>query len=153
MATNEIVVFAVGERTVGVPASTVREILRAVAFTPLLGAPAGVDGVIDLRGTLVPVIDLSARLGLRTRPLRAADQLLICDVTFGAVAVRSDRVLELRAARTDALPAGADSDPLTRALVRTDDGVIVICELSEFLAAQDVAALARAVAQLREVAR
>jgi purine-binding chemotaxis protein CheW len=151
MATNEIVVFAVGERTVGVHASTVRELLRAVALTPLPGAPVGVNGVIDLRGTLVPVIDLSERLGVSARPLRAADQLLICDVTFGVVAVRADRVIELRAARADPVPAGADPDPLTRSLVRTEDGVIVICELSAFLAEADVIALALAVAGLQAV--
>ena len=150
--TNEIVVFAVGERTIGVPASTVRELIRAVTVTGLPGAPRGVDGVIDVRGTLIPVVDLSERLGVVPRPIRSSDQLLICDATVGALAVRADRVIELRATGTEAVPAGAGADAIVRSLMRTADGVIVICELSAFLAEADVAALASAIARLEVAA-
>ncbi len=145
---NEIVVFAVAEHTIGVPASTVRELIRAVAITRLPGAPAGVDGVIDVRGTLIPVVDLSERLGALPRPIRSSDQLLICDVTSGSLAVRADRVVDLRATATQAVPAGAEADAIVRGLMRTADGVIVICELSAFLAEPDIAALASAIARL-----
>jgi purine-binding chemotaxis protein CheW len=147
-ANNEIVVFALGERTLGVPASIVRELLRAVAVTGLPGAPRGVDGVIDVRGTLIPVLDLSERLGVAPRPIRSTDQLLICDVTVGPLAVRADRVIELRATGTEGVPPGAEADAIVRSLMRTSDGVIVICELSAFLAEADVAALAQAIALL-----
>ena len=147
-ANNELVVFALGERMVGVPASTVRELVRAVAVTELPGAPTGVVGVIDLRGTLIPVVDLSLRLGLTPRGIRASDQLLICDVTVGPLAVRADRVIELRTASSETVPLGAESDPIVRSLARTADGVIVIAELSAFLAEADVAALARMIARL-----
>ncbi|HET9989674.1 MAG TPA: chemotaxis protein CheW [Kofleriaceae bacterium] len=150
--TNEIVVFAIGERTVGLPASTVRELIRAVAVTGLPGAPRGVDGVIDVRGTLMPIVDLSERLGVSPRPIRSSDQILICDALVGSLAVRADRVIELRATATEAVPAGADADPIIRSLMRTSDGVIVICELSEFLAEADIAALATAITGLEAVA-
>ncbi len=151
-ANNELVVFALGPRMVGVPASTVRELVRAVAVTELPGAPPGVDGVIDLRGTLIPVVDLSLRLGITPRPMRASDQLLICDVTVGPLAVRTDRVIELRSSSADSVPLGAESDPIVRSLARTADGVIVIAELAAFLAEPDVTALALAIARLRAVA-
>jgi purine-binding chemotaxis protein CheW len=151
-ASNEIVVFAIGERTIGFPASTVRELVRAVAITPLPGAPRGVDGVIDVRGTLIPVVDLSERFGVSPRSIRSADQLLICDATVGSLAVRADRVIELRQTATEAVPPGADADPIVRSLMRTSGGVIVICELSEFLAEHDVTALATAIARLGAVA-
>src|SRR5512141_1666567 len=151
-APNEIVVFAIGERTVGFPASTVRELIRAVAVTGLPGAPRGVDGVIDVRGNLVPVVDLSERLGLAPRPLRASDQLLICDAVVGSLAVRADRVIELRASAAEAVPPGAEADAIVQGLMRTSDGVIVICELSAFLAEADLAALASAIGRLEAVA-
>ncbi len=147
-ANNELVVFALGQRMVGVPASTVRELVRAVAVTELPGAPSGVEGVIDLRGTLIPVVDLSLRLGLTPRPLRASDQLLICDVTVGPLALRADRVIELRATSAEPVPLGAEADPIVRSLARTADGVIVIAELSAFLAEADITALAHAIARL-----
>jgi purine-binding chemotaxis protein CheW len=151
-STHEIVVFAIGERMVGFPASTVRELIRAVAVTALPGAPRGVDGVIDVRGTLIPIVDMSERLGLSPRPLRASDQFLICNATAGTLAVRADRVLELRATVAEAVPPGAESDAIVRSLMRTSDGVIVICELSAFLAETDVAELATAIRRLEAVA-
>lgn len=147
-ANHALVVFAIGDRPFAVPAASVRELLRAVAITDLPGAPIGVSGVIDLRGVLVPVVDLRARLGIPPRPLRAADQLVICDVAFGPVAVRVDRVIELQTAAPDAIPAGAESDAIVHSLARTPDGVVVITDLSSFLAEADVAALATAVAGL-----
>lgn len=147
-ATNEIVVFAVGERRVGVPASVVRELIRAVAVTYLPGAPRGVDGVIDVRGTLVPVVDLSERLGIAVRPIRASDQLVICDGSVGRLAVRADRVLQLRPLSDAAIPSGAEADAIVRGLMRTEDGVVVICELAAFLGHADVAALASAISRM-----
>lgn len=151
-ASNEIVVFALGERLLGVPSSTVQELIRAVAVTGLPGAPPGVIGVIDVRGTLVPVVDLSERVGLAPRPIRSSDHLLLCDATSGLLALRADRVIELRAANTEAVPRGAEANPIVRSLMRTDDGVIVICELSEFLDETDIVALSGALAQLGAVA-
>jgi purine-binding chemotaxis protein CheW len=147
-ANNEIVVFAIGERAIGVPASIVRELIRAVAVTALPGAPRGVDGVIDVRGVLIPVVDLSERLGVAPRPIRSSDHMLICDVTVGPLAVRADRVIELRATSAETVPAGAEADAIVRSLMRTTDGVIVICELSAFLAETDIAALASAITRL-----
>jgi len=151
-STHEIVVFAIGERMVGFPASTVRELIRAVTVTGLPGAPRGVDGVIDLRGTLIPIVDLSERLGVSPRPLRASDQFLICNATAGTLAVRADRVLDLRAMAAEAVPPGAEADAIVRSLMRTSDGVIVICELSAFLAEADLAALTSAIRRLAAVA-
>jgi purine-binding chemotaxis protein CheW len=145
---NDLVVFALGERTIGIPSAIVRELLRAVAITELPGAPAGVTGVIDLRGELVPVVDLSERLGLPARAVRAADQLVICQGATGALAVRADRVLELRVLELEPLPAGAEADPIVGGLARTADGVIVIAELAAFLAEPDLAALATSIARL-----
>ncbi len=144
-ANNEIVVFAVGERSIAVPASVVRELIRAVAVTRLPGAPTGVEGVIDVRGTLIPVVDLSERFGMPARTIRSSDQLLICDVSVGPLAIRADRVIELRALAAGSVPAGAEADTLVRSLMRTSDGVIVICELSAFLAEADITALATAI--------
>ncbi|CAN5448860.1 chemotaxis protein CheW [soil metagenome] len=147
-ANNELVVFALAERLIGVPAAAVRELIRAVAVTELPGAPTGVVGVIDLRGTLVPVVDLCARIGLTPRPIRASDQLLICEVATGRLAVRADRVIELRVIESDAVPIGAESDPIVRGLARAVEGVIVIADLAAFLSESDITALATAMARL-----
>jgi len=59
--------MAVGEQVLAVPIEDVREILQVTRLTPMPRTPAFVRGVMNLRGAVVPVIDLAARLfGLPT---------------------------------------------------------------------------------------
>ncbi len=146
---SELVVFEVGPCKLALPSACVRELLRAVATTHLPGAPTGVDGVIDVRGTIVPVFDLRARLALAPRPLQSSDHLLICEAgASGVVAVRADRITEIRAIPSSPdLPQGETlADPLVRSLARSSDGIIVICDLSAFLTEPDLETLAGALA-------
>lgn len=55
--------MAVGQEILAVPIDDVREILQVARLTPLPRTPAFVRGVMNLRGAVVPVIDLAARLG------------------------------------------------------------------------------------------
>ncbi|MEO8554954.1 MAG: chemotaxis protein CheW, partial [Kofleriaceae bacterium] len=152
LAGGEIVVFAIGERHLGLASTCVRELLRAVAPSPLPGAPAGIDGVIDVRGTIVPLVDLSQRIGVARRALRASDQLLLCDGVLGPLAVRADRILEIRSIEAiEAPPPAVETvDPLVAGLVKLVDGVIVICDLTALLDEADLSALGDAIRALAE---
>src|SRR5256885_17103531 len=57
-----LVTFHVGTELFGVPISTVQEIVRVPAITQIPQAPGFVEGVINLRGRIIPVIDLRKRL-------------------------------------------------------------------------------------------
>ncbi len=54
--------FEVAGRTIAIDVANVREVVRWQAVTPLPKSPAQIDGVIDLRGALVPVVDLGRAL-------------------------------------------------------------------------------------------
>jgi purine-binding chemotaxis protein CheW len=56
--------FAVGQKSYGVPISKVKEIIRMVKITPLPQMPEHVRGVINLRGKVIPIVDLRVRFGL-----------------------------------------------------------------------------------------
>lgn len=56
--------FALGKELFGVPVLKVREIMRICPITPVPRAPKYIQGVINLRGKIVPVIDLRARLSM-----------------------------------------------------------------------------------------
>lgn len=56
--------FELGKESYGVPVLTVREIIRAIDITPVPLMPDYVKGVINLRGKVIPVIDLRIRFGL-----------------------------------------------------------------------------------------
>lgn len=63
-ATIQLVGFVIGEELFGVDILTVQEIIRDTAITPIPDAPDFLEGVINLRGSIIPVIDLRKRLNL-----------------------------------------------------------------------------------------
>jgi purine-binding chemotaxis protein CheW len=91
----EILVFEIGGQRYALPAAEVREIVRAVAITALPRAPAIVEGVINLRGRIVPVLDLRSRFRLPAKPLEPMDHLIVAWAGERIVALRVDHATEL----------------------------------------------------------
>lgn len=63
-ANKQLVGFVIGEELFGVDILTVQEIIRDTTITPIPDAPDFLEGVINLRGSIIPVIDLRKRLKL-----------------------------------------------------------------------------------------
>jgi purine-binding chemotaxis protein CheW len=59
----QIVGFRIGRETFGVPIAAVREIVRVPVITSVPNAPDFIEGVINLRGRIIPVVDLRKRFG------------------------------------------------------------------------------------------
>jgi purine-binding chemotaxis protein CheW len=87
--------FALGEHRYGIASTAVAEIIRAVAITPLPGAPAVVEGIIDVRGAIVPVFDLRARFSLPAKPLEPSDQFILARTASRVAALHVDQVVDL----------------------------------------------------------
>src|SRR5262249_2567798 len=122
-------------RRYGLPATEVRELVRAVAIVPLPMAPPGVEGVVNLRGRVVPVIDLRARLGLASRPVAPSDHMIVVSLGERLAALRVDRALDLvrlgRETRTREESAGMPVAQLA-------DGLAPLLEVRTLLAAGDL---------------
>jgi purine-binding chemotaxis protein CheW len=119
--------FEVGGRPVAIDVGHLREVVRFQPATPLPGAPPTIDGVIDLRGTLVPVVDLGRLLGgegLRPGP-RA--RIAIAEIDGLAIGLAVDAAVEILSVDAAALgdpPALAVQSgcEATRAVVRRPGG-------------------------------
>jgi purine-binding chemotaxis protein CheW len=94
-AHREFLIFELGGQRFGLDVAEVREIVRAVCPVPLPGAPLVVEGVINLRGRVVPVLDLRRRFRLPQRPLEPSDHLVIARAAGRLVALRVDRAVDL----------------------------------------------------------
>jgi purine-binding chemotaxis protein CheW len=146
----EVLVFEVGGQCYALPSSDVRELVRAVAVRPLPGAPAIVEGIINLRGELVPVLDLRARLRLPPRELRPSDHFIVAEVDGRRLALRVDRALELvvldqaDVEEARSLVAGVD---YVRWVARRPEDVLLIHDLRTFLSQTEAIALDQALAQ------
>lgn len=142
---TDLVVCELGPQTLAFRADCVRELVRSVAITALAGAPAGIEGVIDLRGTIVPVYDLRARLHVEKRRLAPDEHFVICSTSRHVVAIRLDRVLEIRSdVELSALPEVGD--PILRGCTRLPDGLVVVLDLDAALSDDAASALDDALA-------
>jgi chemotaxis signal transduction protein len=94
--------FVIAEEDYGVPVLAVREILEYEAVTQVPRTPAHVRGVINLRGRVVPVVDLAVRFGMPESPVTRRSCIVIVEVTvqgepvvLGLVADSVSQVIEL----------------------------------------------------------
>ncbi len=60
--------FILGKQTFAIPILTVKEIISLMSITPIPRIPSDYRGVINLRGTIIPVVDLRIRFGMDAKP-------------------------------------------------------------------------------------
>jgi purine-binding chemotaxis protein CheW len=87
---GRFLLFELSGARCAIPLESVHEVVRAVEITSLPGAPEIVEGVIDVRGDVVPVVDVRARLGLRSAPLRASQFIVVAQAGERRVGIRVD---------------------------------------------------------------
>jgi purine-binding chemotaxis protein CheW len=79
VASRQVLCLAVGRETYGIGIDMVREILEVTRLTPLPLTPPFVRGVMNLRGAVVPVIDLQARFGGRPAEIGRRSAIVIVE--------------------------------------------------------------------------
>ncbi|HET7322062.1 MAG TPA: chemotaxis protein CheW [Longimicrobiaceae bacterium] len=136
----QILLFELDDRLFGLPVGSVAEVLRAVLITPLPGAPAAVEGAIDVRGTVVPVLDVRARFELPPRPVRVSDRLIVVERGDGRAALRVGKVREVEEIEPEAVDAGT---PFVAGVATLPDGLVLIHDPETFLSSAESAELAR----------
>ena len=128
-------VFRVGQDLYGSKVTTAQEAIPFRTATRVPGAPRFVRGLINVRGTIVTVIDLGVRLD-ETRPMADDGSILLVRQTGGdrMVGVVVDEVLDVRSLAIDesAAPAGARGW-MTRGLAMIDDTTVVILDLEALI--------------------
>jgi purine-binding chemotaxis protein CheW len=106
----QLVAFGVADGDYAVDIMRIKEIINPVAVTPMPKAPPFIEGVIELRGAILPIVDVRKRFDLpATAPTRATKYLIVA-LDIGAakiiVGLVVDRVSEpLRVPRADIKPA------------------------------------------------
>lgn len=135
---REFVAFGLGEEEYAVDIARVREIRSFTASTPLPEAPAHVLGVVNLRGTVVPIMDLRARFG--QEPVAPDLQTVVIILEFGqrSVGLVVDAVSDiLRVETSNIQPAPEyESEPSANgveALIIEGDRLIGILSLEHVL--------------------
>ena len=137
--TFQLVVFALGDGEWGIPISRVQEIIRYSAPRRLPDAPPSIEGVIDLRGRIVPVVDLRARFGLPDE--RPDDsKIVVVEVGDDVMGIIVDEVAEVLTVGTDRAetppPIAASGAPYLESVIKVDERLLVVVDVEKLLGAE-----------------
>jgi purine-binding chemotaxis protein CheW len=134
------VVFGLDATRVALPLAKVERIVRAAEVTPLPLAPGMVIGVLNVAGSVLPVLNVRRKFRLPEREVRASDHFLIAQTQRGSIILVIDvahGVVEQPATRIDtAFADDKDSEHIGGALL-SHDGLVLVHDLDRFLSADD----------------
>ncbi len=139
---KQFVIFNVASSLYGLDIESVREIIRMQNITKLPGVPIFVEGVIDLRGKVVPVINLRKKLNLETVEQNNESRIVVVDITNGQIGVIVDAVTEVLSISASSIEppsifvASQKSDYMN-GIAKIGDKMIILMDLSEMFSLAD----------------
>jgi purine-binding chemotaxis protein CheW len=139
MSETQIVVCELKNESYGLDISRVFEIIRLQPVTALPQAPHFVDGVINLRGRIIPIVDLSVRFGMARSGVTRESRIVVtgtCDTRVGLVVDGVSEVLMIPDDAVEATPAAVASSTDSASLkgiARMGDRLIILLELDALL--------------------
>jgi purine-binding chemotaxis protein CheW len=129
-AAQRTLLFRAGDRTFGCGIDAVREIVPQRRATRLPGAPPAVQGLINLRGTIVTVVDLALWLGAE-RPATADGSIVLVDHGPRVAGVAVDEVLDVQMVALEDVSGtvGGDRNGAVRGMGRLGDTVVILLDI------------------------
>jgi purine-binding chemotaxis protein CheW len=152
---SQLVVFELSGEFYGVDISAVNTIIRMQEITEIPRSPDFVEGVINLRGSIIPVIDLRKRLGLKVSEPTRASRIIVIEANNQMIGMVVDAVAE-----TIRLPQNAVEPPspivlsadveYVRGIGKLPDRLVVLLDLDKVLAPKEVEAIHNMDKRMRE---
>lgn len=145
----EILVFEIDGHSFGVRSSDVQEVVRAATLTRMPNAPDSVEGVLNLRGRVLPVLNTRWLLGLEPRAIHHTDHLIVVRAVTHQVALRVDRAVDLvKFSPDDAQDPSGDhaGGRLIDMIGKTSEGLVYVIETQRLLLAGETEKIANSVA-------
>lgn len=131
---NDYLIFDLTQKLYGVDARLVREIVRLPEITPMEDAPAFIMGVINLRGQVVPVLDLNSRLGrIPQKRYRLSDSIVVLEkksTLLGLLVNEVREVTNLKDTDIDTVPSFEEFEPrryrFIQCVAKLDDELVML---------------------------
>jgi purine-binding chemotaxis protein CheW len=145
----QIVVCELADEHYGLDIARVFEIIRHQPITPVPRAPSFVKGVINLRGRIIPVVDLRERFGMSGVEPTKETRIVVAESSSTRIGLIVDSVSEVLLVSVDVVEptpqvtAGADAEYL-RGIAKLGDRLVLLLELDGLFGIEDGAALAGA---------
>jgi purine-binding chemotaxis protein CheW len=134
----QLVSFKIGNEEFGINILIVQEIIKTVQITKIPNAPVFVEGIINLRGKVIPVIDLRVKLNLEKKVQDKDTRIIVLEInsrTIGFIVDEVNEVLRIPKSITEPPPdmvTGLNSEFIT-AVGKLDDRLITLIDLEKVL--------------------
>ena len=133
----QLVTFRLANEEYGLPITKVREINRLVPVTKLPQTPSFMEGIINLRGRIIPVIDLRKRFNMPITDHDDDTRIIIVEISGQIVGVTVDAVTEvvrLNTANIEPSPATVTVDSqYIEGVGKIDDRLIILLDIDKVL--------------------
>jgi len=144
---QQLVVFDLAGESYGINIAAVESIIKMQAITQLPQAPYYVKGVTNLRGAVLPVIDLRLRFDLAAQEVSRQTRIIIVTMGKIKVGVVVDGVSEVLSVPDDAIEAipptvSTANSAFLKGIVRLEQRLIILLELSKVLDYEEQQSLA-----------
>ncbi len=139
---RQFISFSVGDEEYGLELLTVKEVIRVREITWLPKAPSFVKGIINLRGDVIPIIDLRDKFGLEAKEATAMTRVIVVEVDgklTGMVVDSASQVVRIPVDQIDPPPpvfGGVAQDFIT-GVGKIDDKLIILLNSDAILTAEE----------------
>ncbi len=139
----QLVVFSIGKELYGVGIESVHEIVKVPDITAVPDAPAFLEGVINLRGKIVPVVDLRKRMNLDGKEKTKSSRVLITDNGGRLVGLLVDAVSEVLKVPPESVEAPPEmvssvGVEYITGVAKVDTGLIILLNLKKVFSIEDM---------------
>ena len=147
---KQLVVFNLASEEYGVPITQVQEIIRLPEITRIPGVSGFIEGVINLRGKIIPIIDLRQRFGLEHKDRTEKTRIVVAEAggqTLGIVVDGVSEVLQVSGDQIESMPpsiASIDAEYLS-GVAKVDKMLVILLDLAKVLREFEKASLQEAV--------
>jgi purine-binding chemotaxis protein CheW len=143
----QLVTFRLAHEEFGIDIKKVQEINRMIDITKIPNAPAYIEGVVNLRGKIVPIVSLRTKLGLGKTDHDKATRIMVVEIegtVLGFIVDSVSEVLRIQDPKIEAPPSIADSNESTyiKGIINLTDRILMLLDLNVLFGDQKEAGLA-----------
>jgi len=153
---NQIISFRVGAEDYGLELANVKEVIRMRDVTWLPKAPPFIKGIINLRGKVIPIVDLRCKFGLESAEQTAATRVIVVEVKeklMGMVVDSASQVMRVPTDQIDPPPlvVGYLSREYISGVAKLDDKLVILMDIKRIFTAEEAAAVSMSAEAIRPV--
>ena len=144
---RQLISFTVGGEEYGLDLLRVKEVIRITQITWLPKAPSCVKGIINLRGEVIPIIDLRERFGLAQQESTALTRVIVVEVEgrpVGMVVDSASQVVRVPADQFDEPPRvmGRGTQEFISAVGKVDERLVIMIDVDRILSTEEMTQIA-----------